>query len=145
MADILNTEENYNPKLGLKNIYAKLIEIIAKVNTLWASLVAQPKVYKALLTQTGTGAPVATILTNTLSGTPVWSYSATGRYVLTLTSEFTSAKTSFFINATNSADGGYLFGGFRANTDEVNVSSSSAGVLSDDLLNETPITIEVYP
>lgn len=110
-----------------------------------AGLGVGAKVYKALLTQTGTSAPVATVLVNTLSGTPVWSYSATGRYVLTLTSEFTSAKTSFFINATNSADGGYLFGGFRANTDEVNVSSSSAGVLSNDLLSETLITIEVYP
>jgi hypothetical protein len=31
-----------------------------------------PKVYKALLTQTGTDNPVATILINTLSGEPVW-------------------------------------------------------------------------
>jgi len=31
MADILNPEENYNPKLGLKNIYTKLKEIIQKL------------------------------------------------------------------------------------------------------------------
>jgi len=30
------------------------------------------KVYKTLLTQTGTSAPVATVLENTLSGTPVY-------------------------------------------------------------------------
>ncbi len=30
---ILDPQENYNPKLGLKNIYTKLVEIIKQVNT----------------------------------------------------------------------------------------------------------------
>lgn len=96
MADILNTEENYNPKLGLKNIYTKLLEIIVKVNTLWSNLVAQPKVYKALLTQTGILAPVAKVLVNTLSNTLVWTRSSAGNYSGTLTGEFVHNKTYVF-------------------------------------------------
>ena len=54
-----------------------------------------PKVYKALLTQSGTNAPVATVLVNTLSGTPVWSRVSIGYYKLTLSSEFTTNKTYY--------------------------------------------------
>jgi hypothetical protein len=51
------------------------------------------KVYRALLTQSGTDAPVATVLENSLGGVPVWSYIATGSYRLTLANEFTTGKT----------------------------------------------------
>ena len=50
-------------------------------------------VYTALLTQTGTDAPVATVLENTLGGTVVWSYVSTGTYRATLASAFTADKT----------------------------------------------------
>ena len=53
-----------------------------------------PKVYKALLTQTGTNAPVATVLVNTLSGTPVWSRNSIGTYRLTLANEFPDQKVT---------------------------------------------------
>ena len=46
-------------------------------------------VYTALLTQSGTDAPVATVLENTLGGTVVWSYSDVGSYLGTLTGAFT--------------------------------------------------------
>ena len=36
------------------------------------SIPTQPKVYRALLSQTGTAAPTATVLENTLGGTVVW-------------------------------------------------------------------------
>ena len=52
------------------------------------------KVYTALLTQSGTDAPVATVLENTLGGVPVWSYISTGTYRMTLTSAFTADKTN---------------------------------------------------
>ena len=62
----------------------------------WAELKAGlgvgAKVYKALLTQTGTSAPVATVLVNTLSGTPVWSRDDVGNYYMTLAGEFLSGK-----------------------------------------------------
>ena len=57
------------------------------------------KVYTALLTQSGTNAPVATVLENTFGGDIVWSYSSTGSYLGTLAGAFTSQKTFFYINA----------------------------------------------
>ena len=55
------------------------------------------KVYTALLTQTGTNAPVATILENTV-GNIVWSYDSTGEYLGTLTGVFISDKTYFSLD-----------------------------------------------
>lgn len=51
-------------------------------------------VYTALLTQTGTDAPVATVLQNTLGGPVVWTYNDVGSYVGTLSGAFTVDKTS---------------------------------------------------
>lgn len=51
------------------------------------------KVYTALLTQSGTDAPVATVLENTLGGEVVWSRLDIGRYYATLTGVFTENKT----------------------------------------------------
>ncbi len=50
-------------------------------------------VYTALLTQTGTDAPVATVLQNTLGGTVVWTYEDFATYQGTLTGAFTDGKT----------------------------------------------------
>lgn len=50
-------------------------------------------VYIATLDQSGVGAPVATIIKNTLGVVPVWSYDDVGRYVLTAEGVFTSGKT----------------------------------------------------
>lgn len=63
------------------------------------------KVYTALLTQSGTDAPVATVLENTLGGTVVWSYGGVGDYTATATGLFTSGKTMVFINGVNQFDG----------------------------------------
>lgn len=51
------------------------------------------KVYTALLTQSGTDAPVATVLENTLGGTVVWSYWSIGNYRGTLVGAFPASKT----------------------------------------------------
>ena len=50
-------------------------------------------VYRALLTQTGTDAPVATVLENSLGGTVVWTRDDAGVYDATLASAFTTNKT----------------------------------------------------
>jgi len=51
------------------------------------------KVYTATITQTGTSAPVATVLENTLGGTVVWSRVGSNNYVATLSGAFTTGKT----------------------------------------------------
>src|SRR3989337_2171151 len=50
------------------------------------------KKYVALLTQTGTNAPVATVLENTI-GNIVWARGGTGQYTAALTGAFTINKT----------------------------------------------------
>ena len=54
------------------------------------------KVYVALLTQTGTNPPVATVLENTI-GNIVWSYDGIGRYTATLQDGFTVGKSVMFL------------------------------------------------
>lgn len=50
------------------------------------------KVYSAILTQTGTSAPTATVLKSDIKGTTiVWTRTSAGVYVATLTGAFTSA------------------------------------------------------
>jgi hypothetical protein len=66
------------------------------------------KSYVALLTQTGTNAPVATVLENTLGGTPVWSYSDTGLYLLTLTGAWVTNKTVIIPPANSNNVGGTI-------------------------------------
>jgi hypothetical protein len=56
------------------------------------------KVYTALLTQSGTNAPVATVLENTLGGVPVHGYSDVGYYTVSLADAFPSATTATFIH-----------------------------------------------
>jgi len=51
------------------------------------------KVYTALLTQTGTNDPVATVLENTLGGDVVWTRSSDGVYVGTLLNAFSETRT----------------------------------------------------
>ena len=53
------------------------------------------KSYVALITQTGTNAPVATVLENTLGGTVVWSRDMAGAYIATLTGAFPANKTVY--------------------------------------------------
>jgi hypothetical protein len=55
--------------------------------------ISNARVYRALVTQTGTAAPVATVLENTLGGTPTWARTGVGNYTITLTGKFTVGKT----------------------------------------------------
>lgn len=110
------------------------------------------KVYTALLTQTGTDAPVATVLENTLGGTPVWSYSAVGDYTLTATGLLTSAKTTLTLNGANQFDGvgltstSFIYG--LPNTIQF-VSLDSAGAAVEwgnhPITGVLSIEIRVYP
>ena len=62
-----------------------------KVNK--SQTIAPYKVYTALLTQSGTDAPVATVLENTLEGTVTWTYDDVGMYLATCSGCFTKNKT----------------------------------------------------
>jgi hypothetical protein len=61
-----------------------------------------PKVYRALLTQSGTDAPVATVLENSLGGEVVWGYQEPGVYTATISGGFDSDKTFVLATGSNS-------------------------------------------
>lgn len=104
------------------------------------------KVYKALLTQTGTSAPVATVLVNTLSGVPTLLYDGVGNYRVQLTGEFTVGKTFMLIGVPENNIG--LIKRSNADDDINNLYLYTLLVdgttFSNNILNCT-ILIEVYP
>lgn len=104
---------------------------------------APVKVYKALISQSGTDAPTAIIIQNTI-GSIVWTRSNTGSYLGTLSGAFTENKTLCFggVNAGSTM----IVGLQRNDANSVALSSidSSTSLGSDSLLYLTSILIEVY-
>lgn len=114
-------------------------------------------VYTASLAQAGTGAPVATVVSNTLGGTVVWTRTAQGLYLATLAGVFTAGKT-MVIPPSNiydfTLDGAYNV--YAAGSGSVNtcflktgIVNSATGVAAtdDDCLfaGLTFVEIRVYP
>lgn len=103
------------------------------------------KVYVASLTQTGTDAPVATVLENTLGGTVVWSYSGVGDYVGTLAAAFPSSKTAVFMQGFYAGSGfAEQFCAKRASDNTIQLDSATSGALDNNILDNTAIEIRVY-
>lgn len=111
--------------------------------------------YVALLTQTGTDAPVAVVLENTLGGDLVWTRDGTGNYFGTLLNAFIGYTNIENINRSTftrliSDDGtgpvgrGYWM--FKGSINAVYLKTTSDIETYDDgILTQTYIKIEVYP
>ena len=103
------------------------------------------KVYTASLLQSGTNAPVATVLENTLGGTVVWTRNAAGQYQGTLNNVFTANKTVFFTSLNgasgNSAANLYVL---RETANIVSVKTLVGVNFIDGHLNPATIEIRVY-
>lgn len=110
------------------------------------------KVYTALLTQSGSNAPTATILENNI-GSIVWSRSTNGTYVATLAGAFTVGKTNVITNG--AYVGGFTVIGtnqFNANAiyffSQVQTANTSTGAIiysnTDSVLDKVFIEIRVY-
>lgn len=102
------------------------------------------KKYVALLSQSGTNAPVVTtLLENTLPGTIVWTRTSAGLYYGTLTGAFTNLKTWCMICPISV---GATWSLYPTDTNQVQLrtwdDASAVGV--DGYLNETSIEIRVY-
>jgi hypothetical protein len=104
-----------------------------------------PKRYRALITQTGTAAPVATVLENTLGGTLVWTRVGAGAYRATLTGAFPIAKyfapmpmDGFDVDA-NAGGGGSAYHYYRGTDNYVDLL-----VGADSQLINSPVEITVY-
>ena len=110
------------------------------------------KVYTALLTQTGTSAPVAVVLENTLGAAVVWARSGAGTYTGTLASAFTVDKTALDPQSVIAPVSG-LFGlvkTVRTSANVVTVTTSdvdltgNTAAATDAMLSSTKIEIRVY-
>jgi len=101
------------------------------------------KVYTALLTQTGTTAPTATVLENTI-GSIVWSRSGIGQYLATLTGAFVLSKTWGVSEdqAANPSSSTRLRPTGSLNS--MQVVTAVGSTTTDGLLITTPIEIRVY-
>jgi len=115
------------------------------------------KVYRALLTQTGTDAPVATVLENTLGENPVQTfYSEPGTFRIQIPDSvpvFTANKT--FVTITDNSElvsGGtilYQVTARRVDVDQIAINTAAADfadtiTLANGILNAS-IQILVYP
>ena len=101
------------------------------------------KKYIALLNQTGTNAPTAYVLENTLSGLITWTRSAIGDYYGTLTGEFTLDKVWVIISKpVNDPYHDAIV--YRDNLDRIGIATRDNFNYSDDVLYETSIEIRVY-
>jgi hypothetical protein len=108
-----------------------------------ATAVRPYKVYTALLTQTGTNAPVAIVLENTLGGPITFERGGVGGYnAVSVGNLFTLDKTVVF-NSSGQMVGTYNF--YPANTSRVALNNVNvAGVGADSLMQKLSIEIRVY-
>ena len=98
----------------------------------------------ALLTQSGTGAPIVDVLENELSALIAWTRpSGAGSYTGTLVGAFPfESKTAVIIGVLNTADS-LVVGGW-GDVNSVYLTSFLATTNTDGLLYKTPIEIRVY-
>ena len=76
-----------------------IVDLYNKIQNIETTIDSRPyKVYAALLTQSGTNAPTATVLKNTI-GDIVWGYSSAGVYTASSGGAFTLNKTTMFIQS----------------------------------------------
>lgn len=102
------------------------------------------KVYTALLSQSGTSAPTATVLENTLGATVTWSRTTTGTYRGTAsTGVFTLDKTAIFLTGTG-ASSDFSLRQYHIDLDMVHFFTSS-GVELDTEDGKVVLEIRVYP
>jgi len=100
--------------------------------------------YVAILTQSGTAAPTATVLENTLGGTVVWTREGVGFYVGTLVGAFVVDKTALYITSSRALTAGFFITRGSADTIEIQ-SGDYDGTSQDSYLDATTVEIRVYP
>ena len=100
-------------------------------------------VYTAALIQTGTAAPVATVLQNTTGGTFTWSRTSAGQYKATISGITLPAnKVVIFENATGDLNlGGKITSSTIIDIDQF---SSGGGGYADGMLAGTSVEIRIY-
>lgn len=148
----VNDGLNFNKKanfLGTVKAFPATLSNEVVVKSQLDAVVARPyKVYTAILTQTNTNNPTATVLENTLGGTITWVRYLDGRYRADLSyAGYILNKTIGFatpsgISLAASNQTIKVFAG--SNASELIVYTIENGVLTDGILHKVPIEIRVY-
>lgn len=121
--------------------------------------VTEPKRWVALLTQSGTNVPTATVLENTLSGNVTFYRGGEGVYGIGLDGEFTATKTWVMVGQpldsdVNNGTPDLIIRWRVLSPNDVTIFTSRQEDFdnplslyngADGLLNNTPIEIRVYP
>jgi len=125
----------------VKHYFTKINEIIDYLNGDGASGDGSYKVYTALLTQTGTDAPVAETLNNTLGFIPSYTYSAVGQYVINGTN-FPANKTVVILSGI--VNPGTITKTILSTTQILLFTYDDSGASVDLLLEGSFIEIRIY-
>jgi hypothetical protein len=114
-------------------------------NQLKATTVSPCKKYVALLSQSGTNAPTATILENTLGGTITWSRNASGNYTATLIGAFTQNRTWFNTEPSDQAGNVATTKLMWSNANTVTLIVKDGSQANMDGWTNLSVEIRVYP
>lgn len=126
-----------------------ILIVIATVVVTWnvsasRALTCQPRRYVATLTQSGTDAPTAIVLLNTLGGAVVWTRDEAGRYTGTLNGAFPAGRTVPLMPVTADPLNSDMRTLIRNSDNEVQIVTNFAdGNLNGDIGDGVDIT--VYP
>jgi hypothetical protein len=154
---IQNVDGSLSPNIGgsIVNVSGvnKLLNDTPVPNSLYGQdkngsqgFLVQPKIYKAYLIQMSAGDPTSNIVYNTL-GNVVFTKSVAGSFVASLTGAFTAGKTfvSFGNNQYSATVGFQITVDTSFAPDIIGFKTLVAGTPTDNVLEQVPITIEVYP
>lgn len=109
-------------------------------------LVAPPLVYKAIISQSGTSIPTATIVENTLGEVPTFVRNDIGEYELnTVANIFAVGKTFVHATLSTNATAAIVRAGEGVAVNEVAFITTDATDAAADLVGSLQLTIEVYP
>lgn len=143
---------NGDTATNLISAYELLDSLIKSIFVTTAQVDSRPyKVYTALLTQSGTDAPVATVLENTLNGNVTFSFISTGIYEITIPVQVNYNKVfilcpSSFRNKNAGVFSDVLIdlpittNNFKINVKELNFATNYL----NSMLDKFPIEIRVY-
>lgn len=98
----------------------------------------KPRVYKALISQASTNAPVLTELVNDFGVTVTPTYGAVGAYTLTGFTGLITGLTEVSITCPDNAGTTFAKAGGTASTNIISISTSASGVASNDVLSNDP-------
>lgn len=109
-------------------------------------------IYRALLNQSGTDAPVPSVMYNTLPGEPIWARSSAGVYTLTLRNAWLPGKVWFIIGGQfKPQSGDFAYGEvIRTNNNTLTIKTydvsltGATSTLADDIVNNTSLEVRTY-